>query len=271
MFEKAFLAKLPWAHAVWPAVRTFGVLLSVGMMTAGVAHAQEADLSVLEDAAAEDREVGWSGAVSANYYERRGNSRNEDWGLGLEWGYQTDGPWKFEGFVKGESKSENNNTTDENYKFWNAAKYYLSDKSYVVGRANYTKDRFSGIEEEVLGSAGYGRELFRWGDHRIVGEAGAGVLWTKDSEGETDTGPSAYTAGFYTWQLTENSSFSQLIGVRYSDGDGNWRLRSISELKATIIGSLSGKFTYEIKRNSEVPSDDANSDFYTTLGLEYAF
>jgi putative salt-induced outer membrane protein YdiY len=48
-------------------------------------------------------------------------------------------------------------------------------------------------------------------------------------------------------------------------------LRSISEVKATIIGRLSGKFTYEIKRNSEVPDGDANSDFYTTLGLEYAF
>jgi putative salt-induced outer membrane protein len=258
------------AEAFLSTLASLFLLLILGVTAGNVAHAQEADLSVLAEAAAE-REPGWSGAVTGNYYERRGNSRNEDWGLGVAAAYQTDGPWRYEGQLNGQSKSENNNTTDESYNANLAAKYYLNTKSYGVGRVRYAKDRFSGIEEEALGSAGYGRELFQRGDHRIIGEAGAGVLWTKDSTGQTDTGPAAYAAGFYTWQLTEHSSFSQLLGARYSDGDGNWRLRSISEIKATIIGSLAGKFTYEIKRNSEVPSDDANSDFYTTLGLEYTF
>lgn len=234
--------------------------------------AQEADFSVMDEAAnGEEKEVGLSGTVTASYFERRGNSRNQDWGLELTWAYQTASPWLFEGLVGGMSKSENKSTTDEKYKIQNSAKYFFSEKSYGVARANYEKDRFSGIEEEALGVGGYGRELFKRKDHRLIGEIGAGLIWTKDSSGNTDTGGVGYGALFYTWQLTEHSSFSQFIGARYSEADSNWRLRSVSEIKATIIGSLSGKFTYEIKRNSEVPDGDANSDFYTTMGLEYAF
>ncbi|KPK61518.1 MAG: hypothetical protein AMJ59_00365 [Gammaproteobacteria bacterium SG8_31] len=236
------------------------------------AHGQEAELGLLDEAAnGDEKEVGWSGAITASYYERRGNSTNQDWGLEVAWAYQTAGKWLFDGLVSGMSKSEDNSTTDEMYRVENAAKYFFNEKSYGVGRAIYEKDRFSGIEEEAGVTGGYGRELFKRGDHRLIGEAGAGLLWTQDSEGSSDTGGVGYGALMYTWQLTENSSFSQLLMARYSEADSNWRLRSISEVKATIIGSLSGKFTYEIKRNSEVPDGDANSDFYTTMGLEYSF
>lgn len=246
------------------------VFVALGSAQPGVA--QEADLSLVDQAAnGDEKEVGWSGAITASYYERRGNSTEQNWGLELKWAYQTEGKWLFDGLISGMSNSTDNSTTDEKYRMENAAKYFFDQKSYGVGRAIYEKDRFSGIEEEFGVTGGYGRELFKRGDHRLIGEAGAGLLWTEDSEGSSDTGGVGYGALMYTWQLTEHSSFSQLLVTRYSEADSNWRLRSVSEVKATIIGSLSGKFTYEIKRNSEVPEGDANSDFYTTLGLEYAF
>lgn len=74
MFKNAFPADGSWAQTVAHVVRVFGVVLSLGLMSTGVVQAQEADLSVLAEAAAE-REPGWSGSVTANYYERRGNSR----------------------------------------------------------------------------------------------------------------------------------------------------------------------------------------------------
>ncbi len=250
-------------------------ILATTVLFLGLAHgslAQEADLGLVDQAASDDeKEVGWSGAVTASYYERRGNSTEQNWGLELKWAYQTEGKWLFDGLVSGMSNSTDNSTTDEKYRVENAAKYFFDRKSYGVGRAIYEKDRFSGIEEEAGLTGGYGRELLKRGDHRLIGEAGAGLLWTEDSEGSSDTGGVGYGALMYTWDLTEHSSFSQLLVARYSEADSNWRLRSVSEVKATIIGSLSGKFTYEIKRNSEVPDGDANSDFYTTLGLEYAF
>jgi len=244
-------------------------ILLLGLCQQG--FAQEANLALLEKASSEEKEPGWAGAVTASYYERRGNAKNQDWGLELAWAYQTEGKWLFDGVVGGMSKSEDDNTTDENYKFHNAAKYFFDKKSYGVGRANYNKDRFSGVEEEAGVTGGYGRELLLRGPHRLVGEAGAGLIWTKSSEGDTDTGGVGYGALLYNWKLTDNSSFSQLLTMRYSEADSNWQLHSVSQVKATIIGSLAGKFTYEIKRNSEVPEGDANSDFYTTLGLEYSF
>ena len=250
-------------------------ILATSILLLGFAHgslAQEANLDLVDQAASdEEKDVGWSGAITASYYERRGNSTEQNWGLELKWAYQTEGKWLFDGLVSGMSNSTDNSTTDEKYRVENAAKYFFDKKSYGVGRAIYEKDRFSGIEEEAGLTGGYGRELLSRGDHRLIGEAGAGLLWTQDSQGSSDTGGVGYGALMYTWELTEHSSFSQLLVARYSEADSNWRLRSVSEVKATIIGSLSGKFTYEIKRNSEVPDGDANSDFYTTLGLEYAF
>ena len=122
-----------------------------------------------------------------------------------------------------------------------------------------------------MGAIGYGRQLFKTGKHKMIGEVGAGILWSKDAAGESDQGGTGYGAIFYDWELTEHSSFRQIISARYSEFDQNWKLNSVSEIKSSIIGNLSGVFTYEIKRNSEVPSGTANSDFYTNLGLEYTF
>jgi putative salt-induced outer membrane protein len=218
-----------------------------------------------------DLELGWSGSITASYFARRGNSREEDWGLAVGWAYNMEGPWQFDGRISGESESTNRDTSDESYDFKNAAKYYLDDTTYLVGRGNYEKDRFSGIEEEVLGTVGYGRQLFKTAKHKLIGEVGAGILWSKDAAGESDQGGTGYGAIFYDWELTEHSSFRQIISARYSEFDQNWKLNSVSEIKSSIIGNLSGVFTYEIKRNSEVPSGTANSDFYTNMGLEYTF
>jgi len=249
-------------------------MLAAAILWLGLAHqsfAQDADFTLLDKAASGDTEPGWSGAVTASFYDRKGNSRNQDWGLELAWAFQTEGKWLFDGLVAGMSKSEDNTTTDESYKFHNAAKYFFNPKSYGVGRARYDKDRFSGIEEEASFTGGYGHELYRNEKHRLVGETGAGVIWTKTSDGQKDTGGVGYGALLYNWKLTDTSSFSQLLALRYSEADSNWRLHTVSQVKATIIGSLAGKFSFEIKRNSEVPEEDKKTDYYTTLGLEYSF
>jgi putative salt-induced outer membrane protein YdiY len=191
----------------------------------GVSLADETVIDeVMDNIERGELELGWSGAITATYFSRRGNSREEDWGLSLAWKYNVEGPWQF-----------------------------------------------AGIEEEALGVLGYGRELFRRKNHRLIGEVGGGFLWSKDAAGESDSGGTGYGAAFYDWQMTEHSAFRQLIGVRYSEFDSNWKLTSKSEVKADIIGNLAGKFSYEIKRNSEVAEGTANSDFYTNFGLEYSF
>ena len=243
------------------------------MAWAGYASAEdETDIdTMMSNANRGDLDLGWSGSITASYFARRGNSREEDWGLALGWAYNLEGPWQFDGLISAESESTNQDTTDESYEFRNAAKYYKNDTTYYVGRANYEKDRFSGIEEEAAGVIGYGRELFKRGKHKFVAEGGGGILWSKDAAGESDQGLTGYVAGFYSWELTEHSKFRQFVSARYSEFDQNWKLNSVSEISSNIIGNLDALLTYEIKRNSEVPSGTANSDFYTNLGLKYSF
>ncbi|MGI9264089.1 MAG: DUF481 domain-containing protein, partial [Gammaproteobacteria bacterium] len=255
--------------------RAAAMLLSSVLMIgwAGWASADdETDIdNMLAMANRGELDLGWSGSITASYFARRGNSREEDWGLEVGWAYNLKGPWQFDGSISGESESTSDKTSDENYEFKNAAKYYKTDTTYLVGRANYEKDRFSGIEEEAAGVIGYGRELFRKGNHRLIGEGGGGILWSKDADGNSDQGLTGYVAGFYLWQLTEHSKFRQLVSARYSEFDQNWKLNSVSEISSNLIGNLDALFTYEIKRNSEVPSGTANSDFYTNFGLKYSF
>ncbi|MGD8964303.1 MAG: DUF481 domain-containing protein, partial [Gammaproteobacteria bacterium] len=123
-------------------------ILATSILLLGFAHgslAQEANLDLVDQAASdEEKDVGWSGAITASYYERRGNSTEQNWGLELKWAYQTEGKWLFDGLVSGMSNSTDNSTTDEKYRVENAAKYFFDKKSYGVGRAIYEKDRFSG-------------------------------------------------------------------------------------------------------------------------------
>ena len=102
---------------------------------------------VLDNIERGELELGWSGAIRATYFSRRGNSKEEDWGLSLSWKYNREGPWQFDGLISGMSESTNDSTGDEEYLFRNAAKYYRTDTTYYVGRANYEKDRFTGIED----------------------------------------------------------------------------------------------------------------------------
>ncbi len=254
--------------------RSAALWVGLMMMTwAAVAGADdETDIdSMIANANRGELELGWSGSVTASYFQRRGNSREEDWGIELDWAYNIEGPWQFDGELSAESESTNDETSDETYTFKNAAKYYKTDTTYYVGRANYEKDRFSGIAEEYAIVGGYGREVFKREKHRVIVEGGGGILWSEDANGDNDEGMMGYVAAFYNWQITEHSAFRQFVSARYSEFDSNWKLNSVSELSSNILGPVEGVFSYEIKRNSEVPSGTANSDFYTNFGLRYNF
>ncbi|MGD8695788.1 MAG: hypothetical protein PVJ12_01650, partial [Gammaproteobacteria bacterium] len=62
-------------------------ILATSILLLGFAHgslAQEANLDLVDQAASdEEKDVGWSGAITASYYERRGNSTEQNWGLEL--------------------------------------------------------------------------------------------------------------------------------------------------------------------------------------------
>lgn|GEM_PF-3728899 len=41
--------------------------------------------------------------------------------------------------------------------------------------------------------------------------------------------------------------------------------------RTLIIGNLDARISYLVRHNTDVPEDRNNSDFFTTIGLEYKF
>ena len=250
-----------------PALLAAAALLA-GALSAPAFAGMELSMETIDETPPTE-EDGISGDVTLGYAERRGNTDNSSVNAELKWVWHTGSPWMYDGRFFAFGKTEEEATTDERYEAQAAAKFFLSDESYLVGRLTGRKDNFGAIEKEYLATAGYGRKLLQTENHRLIGELGAGYRRAEDSVGETETGVVGVAGLQYDWALTDNSSFSQLLV--WEESADNSIVRSLTEVKATLIGKLSGKLSYEIRRQSEVPAGDENSDFYTLLGLEYAF
>lgn len=220
-------------------------------------------------AAGMKEEAGWAGAVSFGYSQRSGNSDNTSVSGEFNWSYQTRGQWLYDGRFFAMGKTENNVTTDERYAASAAAKWFMSDVSYLVGRGAFRKDNFAGVRREYLGTAGYGRILFETDRHNLTAEGGAGVRNSEQQDGSSDTNPIAYGGLKYALKLSDNASFGQLVTVE--SGSDNTVLTSLSELRAGILGDIAGKASFEIRRNSSVSPGTDKADYFTIVGLEYSF
>lgn len=243
--------------------------LAALFVLAPAAHAgMELNMETIDETPSIEEE-GVSGDVTLGFSQRKGNTDNSATNAEFKWTWHTGSPWVYDGRLFAMGKTEEGVTTDERYEAQAAAKYFLDDKSYLVGRLVGRKDRFGAIENEYLATLGYGRVLLRTEDHRLIGELGAGYRKAEDSAGEDEAGVLGVAGLQYDWALTDNSSFSQLLV--WEESADNTVLRGLTEIKATLIGRLAAKGSFEVRRQSNVPAGDEKTDYYTLVGLEYAF
>ncbi len=238
-------------------------------LTSGPALAESAAAQIDFGAAGKKEETGWAGAVSFGYSQRSGNSDNSSVSGEFTWSYQTAGAWLYDGRFFAMGKTENKVTTDERYAASAAAKWFMNDISYLVGRGVFRKDNFAGVRQEYLGTAGYGRILFETDRQHLTGEVGGGVRNSEQQDGSSDTNPIAYGGLKYGLKLSENADFGQLLTIE--SGSDNTVFSSLTELRAGILGAIAGKASFEIRRNSEVSPGTDKTDYFTVVGLEYSF
>jgi len=260
---------------IWRGLPTLSVAVQVAAvawvlaLTSGPAHAESAAAQIDFGAAGKKEETGWACAVSFGYSQRSGNSENSSVSGEFTWSYQTAGAWLYDGRFFAMGKTESNVTTDERYAASAAAKWFMNDVSYVVGRGVFRKDNFAGVRQEYLGTAGYGRILFETDRQNLTAEAGGGVRNSEQQDGSSDTNPIAYGGLKYALKLSDNADFGQLVTVE--SGSDNTVLTSLTELRAGILGAIAGKASFEVRRNSSVSPGTDKTDYFTIVGLEYSF
>jgi putative salt-induced outer membrane protein len=217
----------------------------------------------------ETEETGLSGKAAFGFTQSRGNTDNLGTNFDVAAEYKTAGPWTYDGralFVKREEDGED---TDERYEAVGTANYYWSERMFAYGRLQWRKDLFGGVREEYIPTAGLGRILIDTGAHKLKGEIGAGYKFSELDDGTDQDNPVATGGLKYTWKISENAQFIQNVLAEWTQD--NTYAESETALRTTIIGSLGAKFSYVVKHNTDVTDDKANTDFYTTVALDYAF
>jgi len=212
----------------------------------------------------------WSGKVLLGYLAVSGNTDSTSGNL--EAAVNWDGErWHHALSGRAIGQSQENDTTAESYKATYEAKFDLSERTYLFGLLDYNKNRFTSYVQQTFQFVGIGRRFIMTEKHQLNAEAGAGA---SQSDLATPPGGSVDEAnwrvsGTYDWKISENASFMQALSV--NGGSSNTFTESVTELRASIYGSLAMVLSYTIRNNSDVLPGTEKTDTFAAVNLEYAF
>lgn len=220
-------------------------------------------------AMAQEAEEGpWSGSATLGFLSTSGNTESSSLNSGFEVNYET-GNWQHRLRTRAINSSQEDVTTAEAYNVDWRTNYNFSETSYIVGRLDWRKDRFSGFDQQFSQTVAYGRRLIDTEKHLLAVEIGAGAKQFDAADG-TETSDAVARAGLdYTWTFSETASFEQEVLVE--SGDTNTLIESVSALKARLIGELALVASFTVRNNSDVPAGTEETDTFSALSLEYAF
>ena len=218
--------------------------------------------------AAEGDESPWTGKVTLGYLATSGNTENSNLNSGLEIGRKS-GDWMHIATANAINATENELTTAEAYELGWKSEWNMSEKSFLFGRLDWRKDRFSGYDTQFSQTIGYGHRLIDTDVHKLNLEAGAGARQSDLADGTT-VDETIFRGGMqYKWILSETAEFRQDFTVEA--GDDNTYGESVTAISAKLLGNLALVASYTIKHNTDVPSPLEKTDTYTALSLEYGF
>ena len=149
------------------------------------------------------------------------------------------------------------------------AGYKFTENDYAFIRGAYLNDRFSGYHYQNTVTAGYGRKLIATERVNLSIELGPGYRYEKIRTGGSEEDAIFRASGLFSLKLTEGTSFEQDLSVE--TGDDKTITRSVSAIRAQIIGALAMKLSYTIDRQSKVPVGTEKTNTETALALVYGF
>jgi putative salt-induced outer membrane protein len=196
--------------------------------------------------------------------------------------YKIDGIYK-EDEVENDNGVKEKQRTNEKYSISAQGNYKLNEKhSHLFIYGSHASDYFGAYRNESVISAGYGLRLINEKTMRLSAEVGPGYKYFKypDISTEVDENGNSLAGEYegeiialgkldYSWTISDNARFTQLVSVEY--GETNTKTRSETALLAKINGSLQMKVAYNITNNSDVADDKESTDTETSLTLVYSF
>lgn len=238
------------------------LIVLMAALCAGLAHA------------AEEEADGFEGFAGLGFAATSGNSENTTVNGNLRLSYRL-GIWRHEataaafGATSTDPDTEEDQTTAERYQAGYKIERKLNEYSYLFGRLNYDKDRFSGYDRQLSETIGYGRRVFERPRHALDLESGIGARQSDLSDGTSQSEMIVRLAGVYAWTLSDTTAFRQTLATEI--GADNTTTEWMSELKARLVNNIALALAYTIRNNTDVPPGSEKTDTFTTLNLQYEF
>ncbi len=211
---------------------------------------------------------GWEGEVELNFLRSSGNTSQES--LGLAGKLHRDAG-QFHHTIDGFFDLNKNDGAKDKQRWGLGYKldYDFSDKIYLTSFIGYENDQFGAFRERVTTSLGIGYPIIHNDSYSWKVEGGPSVLFTKDLPGEGfNTSFNAFASSIFDWTINERSDLGNVTIFYY--GDKNV-IESKTDLTVRINGSLSSKFSYDIKYDQDAPLDRNKTDTVARAGLQYDF
>lgn len=214
------------------------------------------------------QEAGWSGEGELGIITSTGNTENQSINAKAKGVYAND-PWRHSAFLEVYNSADKLRTTAERYLLSGKSDRKTSDTDYLFGLVSYEDDRFAGYDYRVSEVLGFGRRVIQNPNLTLDLEAGPGGRQSKLNEGQVENELMLRLAGDLKWKLNNTAEFSETASTEI--GEDVTISKSVTALKARVVGALAMKLTYTIKNTSKVPVGTKKTDSETALTLVYAF
>jgi len=208
----------------------------------------------------------FDGNVQAGYNAQSGNTQSSTLQANstLTW-FHPNTAYSLWGSANNTSSS--NVRSSEKYQAGGRTRYNVTNLNYLFGQASWLSDRYNGYDSRSTLTGGYGRQLLNSATQDLRVEFGPGVRHDEYHGGGRATKALAYGAANYTYQLTDNTKFSQGLSALANE-------ETVVNSETALTVSMSSRFAlrlaYNVTYNTKPPaSAPKNTDTVTSVTLVY--
>lgn len=217
----------------------------------------------------------WAGSnAQFGFVMNTGNTDSTNISAGLVVNY-VNNAWTNNAQLNMQFNQSSGTTTKERYYATDQVQYSFSKKrkNYVYSNVNFTDDKFSPYDYQVIGSAGYGRDMIKTPTFTWSLQTGPGMRYDNVRyQSKDEHNFVVYTASNANWKVTKGMSLSEQ--AQYTIGKPYNYLQSVTALTNKIMGNLAMQVSYTLQYYSQIPLGSTNTkklDTITNVALVYNF
>lgn len=211
----------------------------------------------------------WSGQLEAGFSATSGNSNSQVNNAAADL-QRKEEQWTHNLRLRVAGSAFNGRRNSESYAGDAVARFDVSQDRFLFATLNYFEDKFDSFNRSISTAGGFGFKPLAL--EKLTWDIYTGVGYSDQSRKEGDEDISGMTflgESRYTHQFTPNTDMAILSRVEYKPE--NTFARNEASLDVAINSTLSLKFAYEVRYNSDPDRADEDIDTLTKANIVYRF